>query len=321
MNIEFESFEKLLRVAGDLPAMPIAVINADELHVLEGACKAAEAGYIDPVLIGDEAVIRRLLATITSAQEFRIIHAPDDDAMAEKGVELIESSQVKALMKGHIHTDEFLHPILAHHMQGKKRISHVFLADMKTYPKLLYITDAAININPDLSAKLGIVQNAIDMSLTMGVDVPKVAVLSAVEVVNPAIPSTIDAACLAKMAERGQITGGIVDGPLAFDNAIPAESARVKGIKSPVCGDVDILVVPDLVSGNILAKDLEYLAGARLAGFVMGTNVPIVLTSRSDPVEARVISCAVATLMSSRMTSKSDVVGTVRGRSAIPSCL
>ena len=214
--------------------MPIAVIDADELHVLEGACKAAEAGYIDPVLIGDEAVIRGLLATITSAQEFRIIHAPSDDVMAEKGVELIESSQVKALMKGHIHTDEFLHPILAHHMQGKKRISHVFLADMKTYPKLLYITDAAININPDLIAKMGIVQNAIDMSRIMGVDVPKVAVLSAVEVVNPAIPSTIDAACLAKMAERGQITGGIVDGPLAFDNAISAESARVKGIKSPV---------------------------------------------------------------------------------------
>jgi len=306
MSVEFENFEKLLQAVKDLPALPIAVIDADELHVLEGACKAAEAGYIDPVLIGDEAVIRNLLTTITSAQEFRIIHAPNDDAMAAKGVELIESSQVKALMKGHIHTDEFLHPILAHHMQGKKRISHVFLADLKTYPKLLYITDAAINIKPDLSAKVGIVQNAIDMSLIMGVDVPKVAVLSAVEVVNPAIPSTIDAACLAKMAERGQITGGIVDGPLAFDNAISAESAQLKGIKSPVSGDVDILVAPDLVSGNILAKDLEYLAGARLAGFVMGTKVPIILNSRSDSVEARVISCVVAALMSSRMASKSN---------------
>ena len=306
MSVEFENFEKLLQAVKDLLALPIAVIDADELHVLEGACKAAEAGYIDPVLIGDEAVIRNLLATITCAQQFCIIHAPNDDAMAAKGVELIESSRVKALMKGHIHTNEFLHPILAHHMGGKKRISHVFMADLKNYPKLLYITDAAININPDLNAKVAIVQNAIDMSLIMGVDVPKVAVLSAVEVVNPAIPSTIDAACLAKMAERGQITGGIVDGPLAFDNAISAESAQVKGIKSPVSGDVDILVVPDLVSGNILAKDLEYLAGARLAGFVMGTKVPIILNSRSDPIEARVISCVLAVLMRSRMASKSN---------------
>ncbi len=305
MSVEFENFDKVLQAVKDLPALPIAVIDADELHVLEGACKAAEAGYIDPVLIGDEAVICNLLATITSARKFRIIHAPSDDVMAEKGVELIESGEVKALMKGHIHTDEFLHPILCHHMQGKKRISHVFLADMKTYPKLLYITDAAININPDLSAKMGIVQNAIDMARIMGVEVPKAAALSAVEVVNPAIPSTIDAACLAKMAERGQITGGIVDGPLAFDNAISAESARIKGIKSPVSGDVDILMAPDLVSGNILGKDLEYLAGARMAGFVMGTNVPIVLTSRSDPLETRVISCAVAALMSSRMPSNS----------------
>ena len=304
MSVEFENFEKLLQAAKDLLALPIAVIDADELHVLEGACRAAEAGYIDPVLIGDEAIIRNLLPTITCAKEFRIIHAPGEDAMAEKGVELIENSQVKALMKGHIHTDQFLHPILAHHMQGKKRISHVFLADLKTYPKLLCITDAAINISPDLTTKMAIVQNAIDMFRIMGVDVPKVAVLSAVEDVNPAIPSTIDAACLAKMAERGQLTGGIVDGPLAFDNAISAESALAKGINSPVSGDVDILVVPDLVSGNILAKDLEYLAGARLAGFVMGAKVPIVLTSRSDPVEARVISCAVAALMSSRMTSE-----------------
>ncbi|MGC8495204.1 MAG: bifunctional enoyl-CoA hydratase/phosphate acetyltransferase, partial [Syntrophobacteraceae bacterium] len=300
MSVEFENFEKLLQAAKDLPALPIAVIDADELHVLEGACRAAEAGYIAPVLIGDEAIIRNLLPTITCARKFRIIHAPGEDAMAEKGVELIENGQVKALMKGHIHTDQFLHPILAHHMQGKKRISHVFLADLKTYPKLLCITDAAINISPDLTTKMSIVQNAIDMFRIMGVDVPKVAVLSAVEFVNPAIPSTVDAACLAKMAERGQIAGGIVDGPLAFDNAISAESALAKGIKSPVSGDVDILVVPDLVSGNILGKDLEYLAGARLAGFVMGTKVPIVLTSRSDPVEARVISCAVAALMSSR---------------------
>jgi phosphate butyryltransferase len=204
-------------------------------------------------------------------------------------------------MKGHIHTDEFLHPILAHHLQGKKRISHVFLADLKAYPKLLYITDAAINISPDLTTKMHIVQNAVDLAILLGVTKPKVAALSAVEVVNPAIPSTIDAACLTKMAERGQIEGAIVDGPLAFDNAISAESARVKGIKSPVSGDVDILVVPDMVSGNILSKDLEYLASAQMAGLVVGTKVPIILTSRSDPPRARLISCAVAALASHRL--------------------
>lgn len=301
MKVEFANFEDLLKAVQGLPALPIAVIDADELHVLEGACEAAEAGYIDPILIGDEKGIRNLLKTIACKKQFRIIHAPSDDAMAEKGVELFENGEVKALMKGHIHTDEFLHPILAHHLQGKKRISHVFLADLKTYPKLLYITDAAINISPDLTTKMHIVQNAVDISRLLGVEKPKVAALSAVEVVNPAIPSTIDAACLAKMADRGQIVGAIVDGPLAFDNAISAESAKVKGINSPVSGDVDILVVPDLVSGNILGKDLEYLAAARMAGLVAGTKAPIILTSRSDPPGARLISCAAAALVCRRM--------------------
>jgi phosphotransacetylase len=301
MSVEFTNFEDMLKAVQGLPAMSIAVIDADELHVLEGACEAAEAGYVDPILIGDENIIRNILKTISCKKEFRIIHAPAEEAMAEKGVELFEKGEVKALMKGLIHTDEFLHPILAHHLQGEKRISHVFLADLKTYPKLLYITDAGINISPDLSTKMHIVQNAVDIARLLGVKVPKVAALSAVEVVNPAIPSTIDAACLAKMADRGQIEGAIVDGPLAFDNAISAESAKVKGIKSPVAGDVDILLVPDLVSGNILGKDLEYLAGAQMAGFVVGTKVPIILTSRSDPPRARLISCAIAALVSHRM--------------------
>ena len=301
MSVEFATFEDMLESVQGLPAMPVAVIDADERHVLEGACEAADAGYVDPVLIGDEAVIRDMLKTIPCTRQLRIVHAAADDAMAEKGVELFEKGEVKALMKGHIHTDEFLHPILAHHLQGKKRISHVFLADLKAYPKLLYITDAAINISPDLTTKMHIVQNAVDIARLLGVEKPKAAILSAVEVVNPSIPSTIDAACLAKMADRGQIQGGIVDGPLAFDNAISAESAKVKGISSPVSGDVDILVVPDLVSGNILGKDLEYLAGAQMAGFVVGTTAPIILTSRSDPPRARLISCAVAALVSHRM--------------------
>jgi phosphate butyryltransferase len=301
MNNEFSNFDDMLNAVKGLPAMPIAVIDADEQHVIEGVCEAAEAGYVDPILIGDETRIRTILKTITFSKQCRIIHAPTEDAMAEKGVELFEKGEVKALMKGHIHTDEFLHPILAHHLQGKKRISHMFLADLKTYPKLLYITDAAINISPDLSTKMHIVQNAVDIARLLGVEKPKVAALSAVEIVNPAIPSTIDAACLAKMADRGQIEGATVDGPLAFDNAISAESAKTKGIISPVSGDVDILMVPDLVSGNILAKDLEYLAGAQMAGFVVGTKMPIILTSRSDPPRARLISCAVAALVSHRM--------------------
>lgn len=301
MKIEFTNFDELLHIVHGLKAVPTAVIDADEKHVLEGACEAAAEGLIEPTLIGDKDIIARLLGDIQCKNNFRVIHASDDDTMAEKGVELIETGEVKALMKGHIHTDQFLHPIFIHHLQGKKRISHVFLVDIKTYPKLLYITDAAINITPDLSTKMQIIQNAVDLCMLLGVEQPKVAALSAVEVINPAIPSTIDAACLAKMAQRGQITGALVDGPLAFDNAISAESAKVKGIISDVAGDVDILLVPDLVSGNILGKDLEYLAGAKMAGIVVGTKVPIILTSRSDPVSARILSCAVAALLCHRM--------------------
>jgi phosphotransacetylase len=304
MKVEFANFEDLLKAVQDLPAMPTAVIDADEQHVLEGACEAAEAGYIEPILIGDEKSIRNILKTINCEKQFRIIHAPIEEAMAEKGVELFEKGEIKALMKGHIHTDEFLHPILAHHLQGKKRISHVFLADLETYPKILYITDGAININPDLFTKMHIVQNAVDLAILLGVTEPKVAALSAVEIVNPAIPSTIDAACLAKMADRGQITGAIVDGPLAFDNAISSEAAKVKGIISSVAGDADILLAPDLVSANILGKDLEYLAAAQMAGLVVGTKVPIILTSRSDSPRARLISCAVAALVNYRVEHK-----------------
>ncbi len=300
MKVEFSNFDELLHKVRGLKAVPTAVINADEQHVLGGACEAAAEGLIQPTLIGDKDIIVKLLSDIKCNNNFRVIHATDDDAMAEKGVELIEKGEVKALMKGHIHTDQFLHPVLVHHLQGKKRISHVFLADLKTYPKLLYITDAAINIAPDLSTKMHIIQNAVDMCLLLGVEQPKVAALSALEVINPAIPSTVDAACLAKMADRGQITGALVDGPLAFDNAISLESAKIKGIKSAVAGDVDILLVPDLVSGNILGKDLEYLAGAQMAGIVVGTKVPIILTSRSDLANSRILSCAVAALLCSR---------------------
>lgn len=301
MNIEFANFDDLLDAVKILPSMSLAVIDAAELHVLEGVCAAVEAGYIDPVLVGDEKIIQKLLSTLNCKKKFRIIHALEEDDIAEKCVELFETGEVMALMKGHIHTDQFLHPILAHHLQGEKRISHVFIAELKAYSKLLYITDAVINISPDLSTKMHIVQNAVDIARLLGVEKPKVAVLSAVEVVNPAIQSTTDAACLAKMGDRGQIEGAIVDGPLAFDNAISAESAKIKGINSPVSGDVDILMVPDIVSGNILSKGLGYLAMAQMAGFVVGTKTPIILTSRSDRPRARLISCAVTALVSHRM--------------------
>lgn len=305
MDIEFRNFEGVLEAAKKLQAMPVAVIDADERHVIEGACQAADAGFIDPVLIGDESIIHRFLESISCRRKYTIIHAPTTAEMAKKGVELIENGKAKALMKGHIHTADFLHPILADHLQGDKRVSHVYLADIKTYPKLLYITDAAINIVPDLITKMHITQNAVDMCRVMGVERPKVAALSALEDINPDIPSTIDAACLAKMGDRRQIIGAVVDGPLAFDNAISAEAAEIKGIKSSVSGDVDILVVPDLVSGNILGKDLEYLANAQMAGFVVGVKFPTILTSRSDPPSSRIISCAIASLVSHRQEQKS----------------
>ena len=302
MSGELRSFDDVRAAVGALPPMPVAVVDADEEHVLQGALEAAAAGFIRPILIGDEGRIRAGLAKLGGSGE--VVAAASEEEAAELGVKLIEENQVSGLMKGHIHTEEFLHPILAHHLQGKRRLSHVFIADLKTYPKLLYITDAAINISPDLMTKAEIVRNAVEIAHLLGLATPKVAALSAVEVVNPAIVSTVDAACLAKMADRGQISGALVDGPLAFDNAISAESARVKGIKSEVAGDVDVLLVPDLVSGNILVKDLEYLASARLAGFVAGTQVPIILTSRADPPDARLVSCAVARLVSHRQGAK-----------------
>ncbi|MBW9250262.1 MAG: bifunctional enoyl-CoA hydratase/phosphate acetyltransferase, partial [Acidithiobacillus ferriphilus] len=285
----YAHFDALLAAVAPLNDIPVAVVDAAEEHVLRGACEAKLQSIVDPILIGDENKIRGLLPELGYdsgvCPDFRIIHVDGAEAAAEKGVELVLAGEAKALMKGHLHSDAFLHPILAK-LRTDRRLSHVFVADIKTYPKLLLITDAAINIAPDLTTKAAILQNAIDLARILDVTQPKAAILSAVEVVNPAIVSTVDAACLSKMAERGQITGALVDGPLAFDNAISKESAEIKGIQSAVAGDADILLVPDLVSGNILAKDLEYLAGATLAGIVMGARVPVILTSRADPARA-----------------------------------
>ena len=283
--------------AKSYPAIPVAVINAEESHVLQGMMEARDLGLVEPVLIGKAEAIQSLCAqTGFDLHDTPVLNVDSETEAVQTGIDLVKQGKALALAKGWIHTDALMHPVLAE-LRTAQRISHVFVAELHSYPKLLYITDAAINIAPSLSIKAEIVQNAIDLVRLLGVDQPKVAALSAVEVVKPDILSTVDAACLSKMAERGQIEHAIVDGPLAFDNAISAQAAEIKHIKSPVAGDVDILLAPDLNAANILAKDLEYLAGATLAGVVIGAKVPILLPSRSDPPQARLVAAALTVLM------------------------
>lgn len=275
----------------------IAVVDAAEEHVLAGAHQAAVADLVKPVLIGKRVDIEQVWSNLQlGTLAYPIIEADSEAEAAELGVRQVLDGKADALMKGWIHTDVLMHPVLAQLRTGRW-VSHVFVTELPTYHKLLFVTDAAINIAPGLMTKAAIVQNAVDLARLLGIDKPKVAALSAVEVIKPAIASTIDAACLSKMAARGQILHATIDGPLAFDNAISCEAARTKGIDSEVAGDVDILLAPDLDSGNILAKDLEYLASACLAGVVLGARVPIVLPSRSDPPSARLASAAVAALV------------------------
>jgi phosphotransacetylase len=254
---------------------------------------------IEPVLVGPLAKIRGTAEKLgRSIDAIEIVDVPHSHAAAARAVELARSGSVRALMKGALHTDELMAAVVdaATGLRTERRMSHVFALDVPTYPKPLLLTDAAINIDPDLLDKRDIVQNAIDLAHALGIAAPKVAVLSAVETVYPKIKSTVEAAALCKMVDRGQITGGIVDGPLAFDNAISRASADAKHIVSPVAGDADILVVPDLESGNMLVKQLIYLGGAEAAGIALGARVPIVLTSRSDDVLSRLASCALALL-------------------------
>jgi len=255
---------------------------------------------IVPILVGSEATIRSVAEALKiDLTGIRIVDVSNSRSAAVKGVELARTNEVQMLMKGSLHTDELMSAVVSREggMRTGRRISHVFALDVPSYHKELYVTDAAINIQPDLPTKIDILQNAIDMLVTLGVPTPKVAILSAVEQINPAIPSTLDAAALCKMADRGQITGAIVDGPLAFDNAISSDAARIKKIKSPVAGDPDLLMVPNLEAGNILFKQLQYLAGALAAGVVVGAKVPIVLTSRADGELARMASCALGVLL------------------------
>jgi phosphate acetyltransferase len=293
-------FSRIIAQAEETPAIPTAVVFPTSEVALRGACEAAVANIIVPILIGPAARIIALAASLgLDISGFELVAAASDQDAAESAVEMCRSGKARILMKGDLHSDIFMKAVTRDvtGLRTARRISHVFIFDVPAYPRMLMITDAAVNIAPTLMDKADIVQNAIDLAHVLGLEKPRVAILSAVETVNPKILSTIDAAALCKMADRGQITGGVVDGPLAFDNAVNFRAAEIKHIDSPVAGRADILVVPDIESGNMLAKQLEYLANAEAAGIVLGARVPIVLTSRADGAKARLASCAVAAMV------------------------
>jgi phosphate acetyltransferase len=293
-------YDRLIAKAQAVPPTPTVVVHPCDESSLRGVVDSAAAGIIRPVLVGPEGKIRETADKFSlDISGFEIVDAAHSDEAAAKGVELIQAARGEMLMKGSLHTDELMRSVTAKvgGLRTARRISHVFVMDVPAYAETLFVTDAAINIFPDLDAKRDIVQNAIDLYVQAGFGkLPRVAILSAVETVTSKIPSTIEAAALCKMADRGQITGGLLDGPLAFDNAIDVEAARIKGIKSEVAGRAQILLVPDLEAGNMLAKNLAYFAKADRAGIVLGARVPVVLTSRADTARARMASCAVAAL-------------------------
>jgi phosphate acetyltransferase len=293
-------YEQLLDRCLTLEPVPTAVAHPCEASALAGAIEAGAKGLIVPILVGPRAKIEEIaIKNGIDLGKSKIVDVPHSDASAAKAVELVRNGQAELLMKGSLHTDELLAAVVAREtgLRTGRRISHVFIMDVPTYHKVLVVTDAAINIAPVLEDKMHICQNAIELALALGLSKPKVAILAAVETVTSKMPATIDAAALCKMADRGQITGGLLDGPLAFDNAISKEAAATKGIRSEVAGDPDILLVPDLEAGNMLAKQLSFLANADSAGLVLGARVPIILTSRADSVRSRIASCAVAMLV------------------------
>ncbi|MBV8105482.1 MAG: bifunctional enoyl-CoA hydratase/phosphate acetyltransferase [Hyphomicrobiales bacterium] len=290
----------LIERTRDLKPLKTAVVHPVDEASLMGAIEAAREDLMEPVLVGPEAKIRRAAeASDIDIAAYPIVSTEHSHAAADRAVAMARAGEVEALMKGALHTDELMHAVVATEagLRTARRISHVFAIDAPAYPRPLFITDAAITIYPTLTDKRDIVQNAIDLVIALGIFTPRVAILSAVETVSPDIRSTIDAAALCKMADRGQITGGILDGPLAFDNAVSLGAARTKGIVSPVAGQADILLVPDIEAGNMLAKQLVYLADAEMAGIVLGARVPIMLTSRSDNTIARLGSCAIALIL------------------------
>jgi len=294
-----EKYDRLIAAAKKLQPIATAVAHPCDETSLKGALEAGEAGLIKPILVGPvkkiEGVAKQFSLNLGGVD---IVDVPHSHAAAEKAVELVRTGKADLLMKGSLHTDEVLAEVVKREtgLRTGRRISHVFVMDVPGHAQTLFITDAAVNIAPDLEAKRDIIQNAIDLFAGLGLGTPKVAILSAVETVTPTIPSTIEAAALCKMADRGQITGAILDGPLALDNAISLEAVKIKKIDSPVAGRANVLVVPDLEAGNMLAKSLSFLAGADAAGIVLGARVPVILTSRADSVRSRMASCAVAVL-------------------------
>jgi phosphate acetyltransferase len=292
-------YEKLIARAKEVPPSTTIVVHPCDETSLRGPVEAAEAGIIKPIFVGPAAKVKAVAQQHKlDIGKYELVDVEHSDAAAIKGVEMIRAGKAELLMKGSLHTDELMRAVTASAtgLRTARRISHVFIMDVPSHPDTLIVTDAAINIAPDLDVKRDIVQNAIDLFVQVGMGTPRVAILSAVETVTPKIPSTIEAAALCKMADRGQITGGILDGPLAFDNAVDPEAARIKGIKSEVAGRAQILVVPNLEAGNMLAKNLIFLSKADAAGLVLGARVPIILTSRADSVRTRMASCAIASL-------------------------
>ena len=293
-------YQQLLDSCRSLAPTPTAVAHPCDQSSLEGAVDAARLGLISPILVGPRSRIEATAKQYAiDIKGLPIVDAPFSHAAAEQAVAIVREGKAEALMKGSLHTDELMGAVVKREtgLRTARRVSHCFVMDVPTYAEPLIITDAAVNIAPTLEEKVDIVQNAIDLSHALGAPEARVAILSAMETVNPKVPSTIEAAALCKMADRGQITGGILDGPLALDNAISLESVKIKKINSPVAGRANVLVVPDLEAGNMLAKSLSFLAGADAAGIVLGTRVPIILTSRADSVMTRLASCAVATLV------------------------
>lgn len=292
-------FEGLLVKCEGLPPMPTAVAHPCDAVSLCGAVDAAKEGLLELILVGPERKIRAVAeAEGIDLTPYSLIPTKHSHEAAEKAVALVRDGTASVLMKGSLHTDEVMHEVMQKEtgLRTGRRVSHVYVMHVPTYHKLLMVTDAAINIYPTLEEKQDICQNAIDLAQALGIGTPKIGILSAVETVTPKLPSTVEAAALCKMAERGQITGGMLDGPLAFDNAINKEAAEIKHIHSDVAGDVDILLAPDLEAGNMLAKQLTFLANADAAGLVVGARAPIILTSRADSVPARLASCAVAAI-------------------------
>ncbi len=309
-------YEELLARCRDLPMVPAAVAHPCDTASLGAAVEAGRAGIIAPLLVGPPEKIHRAAEELQcDLGPYEIVEAPHSHAAAAKAVELIRLGKAELLMKGSLHTDELMGEVVKREtgLRTARRISHIFVMDVPGYHKVFAITDAAINIFPTLEDKVDIVQNAIDFFVALGREWPKVAILSAVETINPKIPSTIEAAALCKMAERGQIRNGILDGPLAFDNAISVEAARIKKIESPVAGDPDIILVPDLEAGNMLAKNLTFLSHADAAGVVLGARVPIILTSRADNQRTRLASCGLAALYAHTRRARSAVTSSEGG--------